>query len=517
MNGVLGGFKNMLRRWRINLKMKKKKVKQNKNKITKYPRLTSFIYSTIAIIYSPFGYMFAKSNKQANLEQPKLYKKIEKINLKLDEAIINENTKINIKTLTKEIEKIKEEINIPMTTESKNYFQGKINELKLKTKFIENPTKITSIEAKVISDSLEKNIKKLNKPKQINKKLLGTLPLVISKEFLDEKKEEKQQEKIKPTPKAINTINFIKDATKEITVAKDKIKELEEKISNIKQYNHFYDIENELKYLRKKIEILKEKYKDIKEQLDLDININFDKYELTKSPKKIDETLSLIEQNLKKIEIKKQEMLNKKEEKQQEEEKNQKQKEKKEETKQKKQEVDDIIKAQQLILNNIINQNKYFDQYMKKITKSTNKKRTILSSLSNFANTILNFTVSLLPISLFKNKLLGTLVSSIMINNSIKTMRRMLNPKLNINYQLFIDNYNDSKSILRDTYDMCTNSLEELNELKNELSLYNSNEIEQLLFKIELIENNIKNQMKALNIKKETVEKVYIKIRNNDI
>ena len=64
---------------------------------------------------------------------------------------------------------------------------------------------------------------------------------------------------------------------------------------------------------------------------------------------------------------------------------------------------------------------------------------------------------------------------------------------------------------------MCTNSLEELNELKNELSLYNSNEIEQLLFKIELIENNIKNQMKALNIKKETVEKVYIKIRNNDL
>ena len=104
-----------------------------------------------------------------------------------------------------------------------------------------------------------------------------------------------------------------------------------------------------------------------------------------------------------------------------------------------------------------------------------------------------------------------------MINNSIKTMRRMLNPKLKINYQLFIDNYNDSKSILRDTYDMCINSLDELNELKNELLLYNSNEIEQLLFKIEIIENNIKNQMKALNIKKETVEKVYIKIRNNDI
>ena len=89
----------------------------------------------------------------------------------------------------------------------------------------------------------------------------------------------------------------------------------------------------------------------------------------------------------------------------------------------------------------------------------------------------------------------------------------MLNPKLKINYQLFIDNYNDSKSILYDTYDMCINSLEELNNLKNDLLLYDQKEIKQLLFQIELIENNIKNQIKALNIKKDNLEKVYVKVR----
>ena len=92
-------------------------------------------------------------------------------------------------------------------------------------------------------------------------------------------------------------------------------------------------------------------------------------------------------------------------------------------------------------------------------------------------------------------------------------MRRMLNPKLNINYQLFINNYNDSKSILYDTYDMCIDSLEELNILKNDLLVYEQEEIKQLLFQIELIENNIKNQIKTLNVKKDNLEKVYVKIK----
>ena len=501
MNGVLGGFKNMLKRWRINLKNRKKKNKQKKN--IKHYKVTSFFYNTIAIFYSIFGYMFSKSDNKANIEQPKLYKKIEQINLKLDEVIAGK--KEDMKLISKEIETIKNEINIPMSIESKKYFVTKIKELELKEKFIENPTKISQAEAKIISDSIEKNVKKINKPKKINEELLKKLPIsaIVSKELLTENKKE--------NTKGIDGTNFIKEANKEISFVDDKIKEIEIKIPNIKQYNHFYDLENDLKYLRKKIEKLKEKYKEVKNQLN--INIEFDKYELSKSPKKIEETLELIEKDLKLIEIKKQELLAKKEINKEEKVQKEKKKEKNEEVKQKKQEVDDIIKAQQLVLNNIINQNKYFDDYMKKISKSTNKKRNILKSLSNFANVILNFTVSLLPVSLFKNKLIGTLVSSIMINNSIKTMRRMLNPELKINYQLFIDNYNDSKSILYDTYYMCINSLEELNDLKNDLSLYDQNEIKKLLFQIELIENNIKNQIKALNIKKDNLEKVYVKVR----
>ncbi len=493
MNGVLGSLKNMLKRWRINFRKKKKQdeIKIYNRKITKYPRLTSFIYSTIAIIYCPFGYMFAKSSKQASNEQPKLYKKIEKINVKLDEMIVKKEN--NVKTIEKDILEIKKQIQIPMSKESKNYFTSKLKEIEIKTKFIKNPDKISNVEAKVIKESLENSSVK---HKNVNKKLLQSLP--ISLVLVKQKKEDK--------------LNFIKQANKELKNINEQIENIENKISNVNQYNHFYDLENELKYLREKIETLKEKYEEIKDYLNFEVD--YDKYELCKSPKKIDETLERIEKDLKLIKTKKKEMLNKKEEDKQkdieETKETKKQKEKKEEKKEK---INDIIKAQQLILNNIINQNKYFDDYMKKISKSTNKKRTILSSLSNFANVVLNFTVSLLPVSLFKNKLLGTLVSSIMINNSLKTMRRMLNPSLKLDYQLFIDNYYNSKNILYDTYQMCDNSLQELTLLKEELLVFDQNDIKQLLFQIELIENNIKNQMKTLNVKRDNLEKVYVKVR----
>ena len=503
MNGVLGSLKNMLKRWRINFKKKKKQdeIKIYNRKITRYPRLTSFIYSAIAIIYCPFGYMFAKSNKQAKSEQPKLYKKIEKINVKLDEMIVKKDD--NVKNIVKEIFEVKKQIKSPMSKESKEYFTSKLKEIEIKTNFIKNPEKVNNIEAKIIKDSLEK---KSIKPKNVNKKLIKALP--ISLVLVKQKSNKKKENKVKNIK---DKSLFIKQANKELKNIAEQIKSIEIKIPSINQYNHFYDLENELKYLREKIEKLKEKYEEIKDYLNFEVD--YDKYELCKNPKKIDETLERIEKDLKLIEAKKKELSSKKEEKKEEKIEKKETKKKEEKKEEKKQKIDDVIKAQQLILNNIMNQNKYFDEYMKKIAKATNKKKTIISSLSNFANVILNFTVSLLPVSLFKNKLLGSLVSSIMINNSLKTMRRMLNPSLKIDYELFIDNYYNSKNILYNTYQMCDNSLQELMLLKNELLIFNQNDIKTLLFQIELIENNIKNQMKSLNIKKDNLEKVYVKLK----
>ena len=517
MNGVLGGFKNMLRRWRINLKQKKKKklTEEKYKKITKYPRLTSFIYSAIALIYSPFGYIFAKSNDQAELEKPKLYKKIEEINIKLDKIIIGEEN--NIKKIEKEIEKLKEEVKKPMSIETKNYFNNKLKEIEIKTNFIKNPNKISTIEAKIISDSLKQNIanKNINKPKNINRPLLkklAVIPIALAPEY---------QKQIKSISNGIQTksinneLNFIKDANTQFNETEQKIKEIKMKIPTIKEYNHYYDLENDLKYLYQKINLLKCKYVELKNKFNANIELDFDKYKLIKSDNKITEILDEIENDLKLIEIKKEELLTKKVIKE-EQKKAEKKEEKKKEAKTKIKEIDEFVEAKNHVLNNIINQNKYLENYFQKLAKSTNKKKTIFSSLFNFSKTILNFTISLLPVSIFKNKLLGSLVSTIMINNSIKTMRKMVNPKLNINYELFLESYMSNKDIIISTYNICNSSLNELSLLKDELILLGaSKEAKDLLNQIEAIENNILKQMENLKMKNQTLDKVYVKIKKD--
>ena len=92
----------------------------------------------------------------------------------------------------------------------------------------------------------------------------------------------------------------------------------------------------------------------------------------------------------------------------------------------------------------------------------------------------------------------------------------MVNPKLNINYELFLESYMSNKDIITNTYNLCNNSLNELSLLKDELILLGANKEEKdLLNQIEAIENNILRQMENLKIKDKTLDKVYVKIKNN--
>ena len=82
MNGVLGGFKNMLRQWRINLKTKKNK--KTAKKISIKSCIVSLIYISITIFYRFFGRIFNRSDYNDNL-----YKTLEEISVRLDKIIIN--------------------------------------------------------------------------------------------------------------------------------------------------------------------------------------------------------------------------------------------------------------------------------------------------------------------------------------------------------------------------------------------------------------------------------------------
>ena len=307
MNGVLGGFKNMLRQWRINLKRKKQKKAKN---ITKYPKFTSFIYSTIAIIYSPFGYIFARYNEQAKQEKPNIYKQLEDINLELDKIIVDENQKSKLKKINQKIELIKKDIKQPMTDNTKIYFNNKIKELETKVNFIKNPNTIASKEVTIIRDSVKNNFKnkKINVPQNINKKLISKLslmPLIIKKENFD------KQEKILKDKKS-GDVEYIKKTTKEIKIIEDNIIDIEQKISIVKEYNHYYDLENNLKYLRAQITKLTNKYDELKINFNINLNIDFDKYKLVKSKEKLENMLEKIDNDLFLIKSKKKEIITKK-------------------------------------------------------------------------------------------------------------------------------------------------------------------------------------------------------------
>ena len=516
MNGVLGSLKSMLKRFRMKfLKKKKKEIEEiYDRKISKHSKFISAIYNIIALIYCPIGYVFENTTKKAKQEQSKLYKQLEKISVKLEDVKSLEKKDINI--IEEQIKQVKNKIAEQTSKNNKNNFTNKLKEIEIKVNNIKrnnfNDIQKTN---NIKNDNINNIVKSKNKKNEIFKDInnVKNLPKQNYKLKKENKKFVEEVSKTIVGSKIINEnkIIFVKYANKELKNIDEKIKNIQEDILKQNKYDDYYDFEKELNYLRIKLLKLKLQYDEIKEYLD--IEIDYDKYELCKSPKYINEMLESIDNNLKLIENRKKEIINRKIVKNKELSKENKQVKKKDKKVKENKKYDDLIIAQQLILNNIINQNKLFDEYMKKLSKTTNKKQTILSYFSNLSSIVLNFTISLFPFTFFKNKFLGSLVSSIMINNSIKTMRRILNPNLNLNYQMFIDSYYDSQNILFDIYKTCENSLQELSILKQELLLYNYDDVKNLLIQIEIIENNLERQMRALNIKKKSIEKAYVKVK----
>lgn len=103
MNKVLGGFKNMLRQWRINLK--RKKAKEEKKK---HPKAKSFAYSLLALLYAPFGYLFNFNSKREKTTKLKLEPLFDEIELKLDYALLEEN--INFEKIDQKVATLKEKL-----------------------------------------------------------------------------------------------------------------------------------------------------------------------------------------------------------------------------------------------------------------------------------------------------------------------------------------------------------------------------------------------------------------------
>ena len=299
--------------------------------------------------------------------------------------------------------------------------------------------------------------------------------------------------------------NNIKEYSKEFDYWKNKV-------TNEELYNTLFEYEFKVKQLLKEYKKMLEDYNLLKEQYNieslediLDIDI-IDKFELRKNEKTILNKIDACEKLLVTIENKKQLLSSKinidknKKEKpkttidnvlKREEKKNKPKIE--EEKKELKEQFDDVYLANKMIINNIIEERRIIQKISRKIGSQTPvaRKRTVFTYAKRFTGSILNFGFSLLPFRYFRNRRLGTLVSSIMLNNSLRTTRKILTINTyQENYLLYNSIINEIKTnedYISKTYDVCLNSLSQIQNIKEYLNVNYSMSME---YDAELLEFN---------------------------
>lgn len=483
MNGVLGGFRNMLKRWRINFKNKKKQESQEQ--VSKY-RFKSFIYSLIAIISCPIGLTLNNKNKQdRQLSENDLVK-------------IDQDKKTDNLIIKSDLNEVKlKYFNSKVKIYQSNHISLDKNGNKIITSIgVFNESKLTM---KQSNDRTKKNVNQ----KHVNKEnsLVWITPIldkVIEKKdsfaSYNNLQEKKFDNKLHPVD--IQKDNMFDESINinELEEIKLRINELVHKIADTTQYNDLYLYEKNLKELL-------EKAKNI--QIKLNKTANFSKSVAV---------VELIERQFINISVKKDELYYKttsfrRKNADEKTKENNKQLLKQEE---KKNELNECIKAQKLIFQDIVKQNKLFVEYLLALENSVDKRKTTTNYLQYLSFNLLNFTFSLLPILVFQNPFLGYLVSAYMINNSVKTMRKMLNPHLNINYEFF-HQYKNNKDILHKFDNLCNDTLNEIGLLKLEIKQFGN---KQLLQEIELIEINILKQRELITEKSSLIDKVFIKVKD---
>lgn len=299
--------------------------------------------------------------------------------------------------------------------------------------------------------------------------------------------------------------NNIKEYSKEFDYWKNKV-------TNEELYNTLFEYEFKVKQLLKEYKKMLEDYNLLKEQYNieslediLDIDI-IDKFELRKNEKTILNKIDACEKLLVTIENKKQLLSSKinidknKKEKpkttidnvlKREEKKNKPKIE--EEKKELKEQFDDVYLANKMIINNIIEERRIIQKISRKIGSQTPvvRKKTVFTYAKRFTGSILNFGFSLLPFRYFRNRRLGTLVSSIMLNNSLRTTRKILTINTyQENYLLYNSIINEIKTnedYISKTYDVCLNSLSQIQNIKEYLNVNYSMSME---YDAELLEFN---------------------------
>lgn len=279
-----------------------------------------------------------------------------------------------------------------------------------------------------------------------------------------------------------------------------KLEKIESKIETETEYNKLYEYEYELKILKEKVKKLHEKYEkysnipEVKQMLEkLRLNVKYDFFTKTLTREK---TIKQIESDLVKINLRKEEILKPIHKKEDRIVKNKKVvkdpspkkvEEKIEEIDENEIEIDTKLKNQKQEVNEIKKQ--------LNLLSPPEKKRGILSTLKRWGRNVANVAISLVPLTLFKNKFTGALTSYIMFNFSLKNMRVVAEDDYEFNeeqYNHMLEMVDDDKATLNNIEYLCYDSLNDINKLRSDvINNYSDIEAKEVLEHLSISEATI--------------------------
>lgn len=358
---------------------------------------------------------------------------------------------------------------------------------------------------RIIKEYSHNNKIKIESPKKVDKKKTKVISI----------------EPVKNNDKVM-LIDYIEDTNKLLKEAKQTFKDIDEDI----RCNRRYD-ENKFKVkdLKERIKEVKDKYYEFKHnryiyEFENDTNWKeYDEFEIIISDKEIDNYLKKCNLMLEKLnEYKKHsEIVAKKEEKKEiKKEEKQKEIEKKQEEKEEKKprlliELEEAIN----IINKDVERQNYIISKLEKdiLTKPAfERKRVRLSIFDNVLSNSLKIGLSLIPFKFIRNRKLGLLVSGFMLNNNIRTMRKILSRDVMCDYVYLSRHIKTELEIALSYERICNDSLYQISSLKDEFIKHygyiTDPEISKVYIKLENLEANITNELEKINDSKVKLDKV---------
>lgn len=475
-----GSLKDRLRSWTmfLNYKLKlKKQQKEQKKKLKAQKKQVQILASGkyyskpkvfgLTILGLFFGLFESKEKKEVkSLEQRVII--LEK---KLENNILDDNIFEEIKSIEKDImisKNSKKKVNSIV-----DRCEQKLNSLKVKVKnnvTTNNNKSKTELEVK---KNTQKSDIKIDDYENINNKELKNSS--IKKGVY------------------IPTLE-IKVFNKDLNKYNKNLKEIKSKINETNDYDNLYEYEFLVKQLRLKLNELLSKYESLKaipgfKILEDMVSVrDTDEFNLRKDNKKIKESISLCENTLVRIENKKKELLTKTELKPTTKKVEKKEEVKKEEKKIKKVEDKDknklleLMLADKIIYDNILKEKRKIARFNRLVSTMNvrQKRHNIFYYTKNLVSSLVNFSLSLFPLSLFKNKMLGGLVSGIMLNNSLRSVRKVLKPDIEISY-IYTNIEKEimsASNYLNRMVTVCDDSLRQIEDIRNTLYINYGNDID---------------------------------------